>query len=72
VPPVADKVKVVPSLPAIVTCDALVAVTVKTEEAPAAMDVGLAVIVTVGAGFAVTLTFSTAVVVPPIPEALAV
>ena len=40
----------VPSLPATVTCVALVAVTVRVDELPAATEVGLALIATVGAG----------------------
>ena len=49
VPPVAAIVLLEPSDPVTVTLVAFVAVTVNVEEAPAAIDVGLAVIVTVGA-----------------------
>lgn len=50
VPPAACRVNEVPSLPATVTLVESVAVTVKVEELPAAIDVGLAVMATVGAG----------------------
>jgi len=49
VPPVAAIVLLEPSDPVTVTLVAFVAVTVNVEEAPAAIDVGLAMIVTVGA-----------------------
>ena len=39
-----------PSLPAIVTLSALLAVTVSVAEAPAAMELGLAAMLTVGCG----------------------
>lgn len=55
-----------------VTLVALVAVTVSVEEPPAAMEVGLAVIVTVGADDAVTDTVAVAVADPPAPTAVAV
>jgi hypothetical protein len=58
-----------------VTCVALAAVTVKTEEAPATIDFGLAVIVTLGAVTAavtVTVAVAVAVVVPAGPVADAV
>lgn len=48
-PPVAPIVRLLPLLPVIVIPVAPVAVTVKTEELPLVIDVGLAVIVTVGA-----------------------
>ena len=41
---------VVPSLPTTVTCVALVAVTVRVDELPAAIEVGLALMATVGIG----------------------
>ena len=47
VPPVAVRVWVLPS-PVMVTVVAFVAATVKVEDCPAVMEVGLAVIVTVG------------------------
>jgi hypothetical protein len=62
----------VPSLPLIVTCVALTAVTVSVDEPPGEMAVGFAEIVTVGAGFAVTVTVVVAVAGPPAPVAVAV
>jgi hypothetical protein len=52
----------------------LVAVTVNVDELPDTIDVGLAVMVTVGAGFetAVTVTIAVAEVFPPDPVAAAV
>jgi hypothetical protein len=55
-----------------VTCVAFVAATVKVDDAPPAIDVGFAVIVTVGAGLAVTVTVAVAVTVPLGPIAVAV
>jgi hypothetical protein len=49
-----------------------VAVTVKVDEAPGAIEAGLAVMVTVGAVLPVTVTVATAVVLPPMPAAVAV
>jgi hypothetical protein len=53
---------------------ALVAATVSVEEPPDEIDVGLAAIVTVGAGLVVALTVTVAVevMVPPGPVAVAV
>jgi hypothetical protein len=53
---------------------ALVADTVNVEEPPEVIDVGLAAIVTVGAGFvaALTVTVAVEVIVPPAPVAVAV
>jgi hypothetical protein len=51
---------------------AFVAVTVKVDELPAAIEVGLAVIATVGAEFAVIVTVAVADVFPPAPVAVAV
>jgi hypothetical protein len=51
---------------------AFVAVTVKVDELPAVIEVGLAVIATVGAGPAVTVTVAVADVFPPAPVAVAV
>jgi hypothetical protein len=48
------------------------AVTVNVEELPDVSDVGLAMMVTVGAGIAVTVTMTFAEVVPPAPVAAAV
>jgi len=61
-----------PSLPVTVTCVALLAVTINVEEPPAAIDVGFATIVTVGAAPAVTVTIAVADAVPPAPVAVAV
>jgi hypothetical protein len=73
VPPVAAKVYELPSLPATVTEVAFVAVTVKVEELPAAIEVGFAAMVTVGAGpDAATVTVAVAATVPPAPVAVAV
>jgi hypothetical protein len=62
------------SLPVIVTVVAFVAVTVRMDELPAVIEVGLAVIVTVGAWFPVVVTVTVAVAVadPPAPVAVAV
>ena len=59
-----------PSIPIIVTTVALAAVTVKVDELPETIDVGLAVMMTVGAG--VTVTVALAEVLPPAPVAVAV
>ena len=56
----------------IVTCVALVAVTVRMEELPAVIDVGLEAIVTVGRTAGPRVTVAVAVVVPPAPVAVAV
>jgi hypothetical protein len=61
-----------PSLPEIVTCVAFTAVTVKVDELPDAIEPGLAVICTVGAGLDVTVTVAVAVAFPPLPVAVAV
>jgi hypothetical protein len=50
----------------------LVAVTVRVDEFPEITDVGLAVILTVGKGFAVTVTVEPAEAFPPGPVAVAV
>jgi hypothetical protein len=70
VPPLGDKVYALPSVPLITTPVALAAVTVNVEDPPAVIDVGLAVMPTVGA--AVTVTVAVAVVLPPAPVAVAV
>jgi hypothetical protein len=57
----------------IVTVVAFAAATVNVEEPPGAIEVGLAVIFTVGAeGDAATVTVAVAVTVPPEPVAVAV
>ena len=48
------------------------AVTVRVDETPAAIDVGFAVIATVGTGFAVTVTVAVADAEPPGPVTAAV
>jgi hypothetical protein len=65
---------VLPSDPLIVTCVAFAAFTVNVDDCPELIDVGLAVIVTVGAGGAdvVTVTVVCAVLLPPLPVAVAV
>jgi hypothetical protein len=50
----------------------LVATTVKVAEFPAITDVGLALMLTVGAGFAVTVRDELAEAFPPGPVAVAV
>ena len=51
---------------------AFAAVTVKADEFPEIIDVGLAMMLTVGGGFAVTVTVIFAEVFPPAPVAVAV
>ena len=73
-PPVDCSVEELPSLPVIVTDVALVAVTVSVEELPEEIEVGLATILTVGAGLvdALTVTVAAEVTAPPAPVAVAV
>ena len=61
-----------PSAPVTVTDVALVAATVRVEELPAGMAVGLAVIRTVGAGAPGGVTVTTVVAVILLPAAVAV
>lgn len=61
-----------PSDPVTFTAVAFVADTVKVEEAPAAMEVGLAAMVTVGDADAVTVTTAVPDALPPVPVAVAV
>jgi hypothetical protein len=58
----------------IVTAVAFIADTVRVDEPPATIDVGWAVMATVGAGgrAATTLTVAVAVALPPAPVAVAV
>lgn len=51
---------------------ALTALTVRTDELPTVMDVGFAVMLTVGGAVAVTVSVALAEVVPPRPVAPAV
>jgi hypothetical protein len=62
----------VPSLPEIVTWFAFTAVTVRVDEPPDMIELGLAVICTVGGGFGVTVTVTVADTFPPAPVAVAV
>ena len=61
-----------PSLPDMVTCVAFIAVTVSVEDCPDVMAAGFALICTVGAGFAATVTVTDAEAFPPTPDAEAV
>jgi hypothetical protein len=70
VPPVVPSVYELPSLPLIVTWVALVATTFSEEEPPEAIDVGLAVMLTVGN--ALTVTIAVADALPAAPLAFAV
>jgi hypothetical protein len=65
---------VLPSVPVTVTLVALVAVTVKVEDPPEVIEVGLAVMLTVGAPTTagVTVTVAAAEAFPPLPVAVAV
>jgi hypothetical protein len=75
VPPVVAKVRALPLVPLSVTFVAFVTDTVTTEEAPLVMDVGLALIVTVGGPDVPpvpTVIVTDAVFVPPAPVAVAV
>jgi hypothetical protein len=72
VPPVAWSVYVLPSDPVTVTCVAFAAVTVRVDELPETIAVGLAVMFTAGAGSAVTATVAFAETFPPVPDAAAV
>ncbi len=72
-PPVAPIVRLLPLLPVIAIDVAFVAVTVKTEELPLVIDVGLALMVTVGADVLAAMVIVTdAEAVPPAPVAVAV
>jgi hypothetical protein len=65
---------VLPSVPVTVTAVALVPVTVKVEDPPEVIEVGLAVMLAVGTATTagVTVTDATAEAFPPLPVALAV
>jgi hypothetical protein len=65
-------VYVLPSDPVTVTWLAFTAVTVKMDELPEVIEVGLAVMPTVGAGFELTVRVALAEVFPPAPVAAAV
>jgi hypothetical protein len=62
----------VPSLPVSVTFVAFEAVTLRVEDPPALIELGVAVTVTFGAGAAVTVTVAVDVALPPAPVAVAV
>jgi len=51
---------------------AFIAVTVRVDEPPDVIDVGFAVMLTVGGGLEVTVTVALAEVFPPAPVAVAV
>lgn len=77
VPPEADTVRLLPLLPVIAILVALVAVTVNTEDVPGVMDVGLALIATVGGDVlpvepVVMVIVTEDEAVPPVPVAVAV
>jgi hypothetical protein len=72
VPPLGARVYELLSVPVIVTWLAFVAVTVKVDEFPDMIEVGLDVMLTVGEGFGVTVTVALADALPPLPIALAV
>ena len=72
VPPLDCKVYSLPSLPVSLTWVAFAAITVKVDELPAVIEAGLAVMVTVGAASAATVTDAVAEAVPPLPVATAV
>jgi hypothetical protein len=74
VPPVVASVYELLSDPVIVTEVAFVAATVKVDEAPAVIEAGLALMVTVGAGVVVAFTVTVAVAeaFPPAPTAVTV
>ena len=74
-PPLADRLYLVPSEPVSVTALAFVAPTVRMEELPAVIEAGLAAMVTAGAGGVdgvVTVTDAVPEALPPAPVALAV
>jgi hypothetical protein len=62
VPPVVAKVYVLPSDPFTITCVAFVAFTVSVEDPPLEIDVGLELMLTVGAGGVLDLTVRLMVV----------
>jgi hypothetical protein len=73
VPPVADSGNWVPLAVVITTVVALVATTVNVDELPSTIEVGLALMVTVGFGAGVTVTVLEAVTTaPPAPVAVTV
>ena len=61
-----------PSVPVMVTPVAFALSTVSVDDLPGLIEVGLAAMVTVGAGLATTVTVAVAVTVPPVPVAVAV
>jgi hypothetical protein len=71
-PPVPVRVYELPSDPATVTVVAADAVTVKVDVLPETIEGGVAAMVTVGTGFALTVTAAVAVIVPPGPVAVTV
>lgn len=72
-PPVAETVRLLPLVPLTVTEVAFAACTVTTDEPPGLIEVGLAVMVTVGAELVLpTVMVTLAEAVPPEPVAVAV
>jgi hypothetical protein len=74
VPPLGCRVYELPSLPVTTTCVAFVAATVNVDDPPETIVVGFALMLTVGVGFASTVTIAGGVelTVPPGPVAVAV
>jgi hypothetical protein len=72
VPPVAGRVKELPSDPATETWVALVALIVSVDELPDPIEEGLAVMLTIGGGLAATVTVAVADTFPDTPVAVAV
>lgn len=63
---------VLPSFPVNVTCVAFTAATVKVDELPEVIEVGFAVMLTVGPELVITVTVVADDVLPPAPLAVAV
>jgi hypothetical protein len=72
VPPFGCRVYELPSVPVTITWVAFTADTVKMDELPDAIEVGFAVMLTVGGGFELTVRVALAEVFPPAPVAAAV
>ena len=72
VPPLGCRLYVLRSVPVTVTWFAFVAVTVNVDEPPGLIDVGVAMMLTVGAAGAITVTVVVPELFPPLPVASAV
>lgn len=72
VPPLGCKVYVLPSVPETITWVAFAAIMLNVDELPELMEVGAAVMLTVGAAGATTVTVAVAEAFPPAPAAVAV